>query len=243
MSLGLRENRNRRRRRFWGRVVKVTVVLAGIGAMGFYAYLTGAKLAEHDVTVLREEIVELTATNEALVAENDSLSAQLATASRQAAQWQGRYEREVPTGEIKRLTDMVVEKARGGVPLDRLAFLIDAAGTANTCANEPDTKRFIVPTPLYEGPNSSVGFADSVITVTADGQSARNENGQLEGWYDPAQPVTLRFSKLGGDTSEVTGELPLHHSILVGESEYRFTAVPGDRGFINITADRCKFPS
>ena len=74
------------------------------------------------------------------------------------------------------------------------------------------------------------------------GQSATSASGQPEGWYDPAKPVVLKFSHLGGESSEVTGMLPLHHSMLVGDSEYRFTATAGDRGFINVTADRCKFP-
>lgn len=242
MSLGLRESRNRRRRRFWVSAAKFLLVLGGIGALGFYAYNTGSTLAEHDVTVLREEIGQLTTTNQTLLSENESLKAELAAANRQAASWQSRYEREVPTGEIKRITDLVAEKARAGVALDRLAFLVDAAGNLGACDNQPATKRFIVPTPLYSGANSSVGFADGAVTVTAEGQSAVNESGQTEAWFDPAQPVTLRFTQLGGETSAVTGVLPLYHSVLVGESEYRFTAVAGDRGFLNVTGDRCKFP-
>jgi hypothetical protein len=42
---------------------------------------------------------------------------------------------------------------------------------------------------------------------------------------------------------EIEGKLPLHHSLQVGDSEYRFTATAGDRGFMNVTADRCNFPS
>lgn len=242
MTLGLRDSRNRRRRRFWAGVAKVLLVLIGIGALGFYAYHTGSRLAEHDVTVLREEIAQLTATNEALVSENDVLEADLARAKRQAAEWEGRYQREVPSGEIKQLADLVAEKVRAGVAVDRLAFLINAAGDLGACDNQPETKRFIVPTPLYDGGNSSVGFANGTVTITALGESARNESGQVEAWFDPAAPVTLRFTKLGGEVSEVAGKLPLHHSVLVGDAEYRFTAVAGDRGFITVTGDRCKFP-
>lgn len=242
MTLGLRDSRNRRRRRFWLGVIKWLVVLAAILAAGIYAYRTGSKLAELDVTELRQEVDQLTVTVNTLTSENDSLERELAAAKRQSADWQSRYEREVPTGEIKQLTDMVGEKVRDGVAIDRLAFLIDAADAIGACDNQPVTKRFIVPTPLYDGANSWIGFAESTVTVTALGQSAVNENGQPEGWFDPGQPVTLKFSQLGGEASEITGKLPLHHSVLVGDSEYRFTAVEGDRGFINVTADRCKFP-
>ena len=84
----------------------------------------------------------------------------------------------------------------------------------------------------------------------------------LEGAYGPprvinsgvivAREVELEdpFENMGAQmvrevaakTSEVAGELPLYHSMLVGDSEYRFTAVAGDRGFLNVTADRCKAP-
>jgi hypothetical protein len=240
MTLGLRDSRTRRRRRFWAGVVKILLVLIGIGALGFYAYHTGSRLAEHDVTVLREEIAQLTATNEALVRENEALKADLVRVNRQATEWQGRYQREVPTGEIKELADLVAEKVRAGVAVDRLTFLIESAGSIGACDNRPETKRFIMPTPLYEGANSFIGFADSTITVTGMGESARNESGEVEGWFDPAAPVTLRFTKLGGEQSEVAGKLPLHHSVLVGDAEYRFTAMAGARGFIEVTGDRCK---
>lgn len=242
MTLGLRDSRNRRRRRRIWTAVKILLVLAVIGALGFYAYQTGSSLAARDVTVLREEVAQLTATNESLVAENSQLKRELSTAKRQAADWQGRYEREVPTGEIKTLTDLVAEKARSGVPIERLEFLINASSDIGACDNNPETKRFIVPTPLYRGANSWVGFADSTITVTAEGVSAKNAQGQVEAWYDPAEPVTLRFTRLGGETTEISGKLPLHHSVLVGDSEYRFTIAAGDRGFITVTGDRCKFP-
>lgn len=242
MSLGLRESRNRRRRRVWVVGGKWLFALAVIAAAAAYSYYAASRLAAHDVETLQQDIEQLSGTNETLVAENDSLKAELAAANRRANEWQGRYEREVPKGEVKQLTDLVVEKVGAGVAIDRLAFLIDAAGSAGACDNQPTTKRFIVPTPLYKGANSSVGFADGAVTVTALGASAVNESGQTEAWFDPAQPVTLVFTLLGGKTSEVTGKLPLHSSVLVGESEYRFTAVAGDRGFINVTADRCKFP-
>lgn len=242
MTLGLRDSRNRRRRRFWTGLAKWMVVVIALFAAGFYAYRTGSKLAEHDVTKLRDEVAELTTTVETLTSENDSLKLELAAANTRAAEWQSRYEREVPTGAIKQLTDLVGEKVRDGVAMDRLSFLIGAAGAAAACDNEPVTKRFIVPTPLYSGENSWIGFADSSVTVTAMGESAVNANGQPEGWYDPAKPVTMKFTRLGGETEEISGKLPLHHSVLVGDSEFRFTAVAGDRGFMNVTADRCEFP-
>ena len=141
MTLGLRDSRNRRRRRFWLGFAKWMVILVAVLAAGFYAYRTGSKLAEHDVTKQREEVAGLTTTVETLTSENESQKAELATANAQAADWQSRYEREVPTGAIKQLTDLVGQKVRDGVAMDRLSFLIGAAGAAGSCDNAPATKR------------------------------------------------------------------------------------------------------
>jgi len=53
----------------------------------------------------------------------------------------------------------------------------------------------------------------------------------------------VHFSRLGGETSKATAKLPLHHSVVLGDHEYRFTVTAGNsRGFVNVTADRCTFP-
>lgn len=51
----------------------------------------------------------------------------------------------------------------------------------------------------------------------------------------------MTFTPLGEDTQTVQGELPLQHSMVFKGKEYRFTVVPGSRGFIEVTADWCEY--
>ncbi len=81
------------------------------------------------------------------------------------------------------------------------------------------------------------------ITVTALGESARNQEGQVEAWFDPAQAVTLRLVQLGGKTTVRKGKLPIHTSVVVKDKEYLYSVVEGtQRGFVEITGDRCNYP-
>ena len=97
-------------------------------------------------------------------------------------------------------------------------------------------------TPLSQGPASSVSFANGLIYVSGDGTSAKDEGGNAEAWYDPAQPVTLRFTAVGGEAQKIAGLLPLHHSVVVGSAELRFSVVAGARGFAQVAADSCRYP-
>ena len=97
-------------------------------------------------------------------------------------------------------------------------------------------------TPIYKSPNRSVGFAGGTITVVGDGQSARDGAGDSEGWFDPTAPLTLRITPQDGKETVITGVLPLHQSVVVDNTEFRFTAAAGARSFIEITSDRCAYP-
>lgn len=243
MSLGLYERRARARRRFWWGVVKWTLGLGVVITAGIYAYLSASALAEREVTNLRQEIVELSDTVDRMQQASAQQHKEVADARQQLAEWQRRYEEDVPTGEMKTLFELVRQKLEAGVEPGRLAFLIGAAENEGRCANEPQTKRFIVRTPLYAGANDAVDFADGLIVVTAEGQSAQDAEGNAEARFDPAKPISVRFSRPGGETSEATGLLPLHHSVVVGDTEYRFSVLASELpGFVRVATDRCRFP-
>ena len=40
----------------------------------------------------------------------------------------------------------------------------------------------------------------------------------------------------------VSGILPLHHSVLLGEEEFRFTVVADEQSLVRVTTDRCALP-
>ena len=242
MTFGIHDTKSRRRRGMRWSVLKVLLILLFMLGLGLFAYEGSSMLARRSVVVLEKQVAELDGTVAALDRENADLKTALAAAEDRAAEWQGRHEQEVPTGRGKELFDLVKERLAAGIETDRLAFLIGAAENRKTCDAPVQTKRFFAQTALYKGANDSVSFAQDRITITAKGDSAVNAAGDREGWFDPAKAVTVRFTQLGGETSEKTGDLPLHHSIVIGDSEYRFTVLAGDRGIIKITGTQCPFP-
>lgn len=242
MSLGLHESRTRRRRKARWAVLKWVLALGLIVGAGIYAYDTGSEIAKTQITDLQREIDALTQRITALESENARLRADQIVAQQRLEEAKARYAQDVPTGPLATLLGQLREKLDAGVDQDRLAFLIASAANPRTCDDQPVTKRFLVRTPLYQGANDSVSFAEGAIVVTAEGEAATDAQGRVEAWFDPAKPVTLHLTRIGGDTVNKTGMLPLHVSLVAGQSEYRFAAVEGPQGFVQISGDRCDYP-
>lgn len=242
MSLGLRDSRDRRKRKFRLALFKWVLALALIVLAGVFAYETGSRLAERETIRLKEQIAELSRTIEESRRDDSELKAAAEAAKKGQRDWQQRYEKDVPTGADKQLYELARRKLADGVDFERLKFIIQATENERQCAEGLATRRFIVPTPLYKGGNDSVGFAKATITVTAKGQTSRDKAGNPLARFDPAKEVTLIFAQLGGRVTEVRGILPLHHSVIIGDSEYRFSVVAGTPGFVLVTGDRCAYP-
>jgi len=242
MSLGLREDKRRRRRQFRATTFKWTVALCLIVAAGTYAYLSGKELAQGEVNTLKGKIAALEADAANLEQKNAALQTEISGERSRAEEWRQRYTREVPSGDLKDLFDLTRQKIDAGVEVNRMKFVIGAVENRESCDDQPVTKRFIVQTPLHSGANGFVAFANSSITITAVGVPARDSLGNPEAWFDPAEPVNIRIVHIGGKTSEVSGKLPLSPSIVFGDSEYRFSIVKGSRGFVQVTGTRCDYP-
>lgn len=242
MSLGLREDKRRRRRQFRATIFKWTIALCLIVAAGTYAYFSGKELSQGEVNTLKGKIAALEADAANLEQKNTALQTEISGERSRAEEWRQRYTREVPSGDLKNLFDLTQQKIESGVAVDRLKFVIGAAENRENCDDNPVTKRFIVQTPLQSGANGFVAFASSAVTLTASGAPARDSQGNPEAWFDPAEPVDVRIVDISGKTSEVSGKLPLNPSIVVGNNEYRFSIVKGSRGFVQVTGMRCDYP-
>lgn len=241
MSYGFAEQKAARQRRW--RIVRWTISLCIFLVLGVSTYWSAARLAESEVTRLEARVDELAGTLTELRDRNAQLQAETEAALRSEADWQARYKAEVPTGDSLILLGRVNEQLGKGADPERIAFLIDAAAQKQKCDAEVQTKRFLVRTPLYEGANISVSFANNAIVVSGEGETGSDAEGKPEAWFDQAKPVTLQFAQPGGETSTATGLLPLHHSVVRGDNEHRFTIMASDsRGFITVTAERCAFP-
>lgn len=242
MSLGLHESRTRRRRRARWAVAKWVIALGLIVGAGVYAYDRGNEIARSQVTDLEREIAVLNQRISDLETENARLRADQIVARQRLEEAKALYARDVPRGQLAALLGQLREKLDAGVDRERLEFLIASAANPRNCDEQPVTKRFLVRTPLYQGANDSVSFADGAITVTATGEAATDADGRVEAWFDPAKPITLQLTRIGGEAVQETGKLPLHASLVAGGNEYRFTAVEGPQGFVQVTGDRCDYP-
>lgn len=241
MSLGFRDQREAKRRRW--RLITRLFALAVLAALGIFAYRSGMFLAERETVRLRGEAERLTAEVAALADAKARAEEQAAAARQAEAQWRERYEAEVPTGKERELLDAIRDQTAMGAELARIEFLIAMAAKERACDPDTVTKRFLPRTPISVGASDAVTFADGAIVVTGQGESATDENGNPEAWFDVGKPATVRFVQAGGEASEATGLLPLHHSVVRGDSEYLFNIVAGERqGFVTVTAARCAFP-
>jgi hypothetical protein len=220
--------------------VRWAVALVAIAAAGTFAYDVGLRQNSHRVTELRAQVDDLFLRLQALQQRNTELQASVIVIEERMRGAQQQSQDDVQSGPLADLLARIREKLKAGVEIERLKFLVDAAANTSSCDEASATKRFMVRTPLSAGANDSVGFADGAITVTARGVSMINAQGKTEAWFDPGQPITLSFARLGGSAMEVSGTLPLHAAVVVGDSEHRFSAVRGPQGFVQITGARCR---
>lgn len=243
MARRLSDTRKRKRRQIWWRIFKWVFVLGAITAFAAYGYQTGTMLAEQKVVVLEEEIRQLSGQVKDLNTDNQKLATTVTAERQRVKEWESAYNRDAPAGEMKVLFAQMQEKVTEGVSFDRLAFVIGQAREQSNCDDKVVIKRFIVQTPLFKGANDSVAFANKTITVTAMGETATGANGARHAWYDKTKPVTARFILIGGKTSESAGKLPLHHSLVIGDKEHRFTMNFTDgNSFATVAHTTCDYP-
>ena len=243
MSLGLHDMHGRHRRRARRTLARRLIGLGAIAAAGVIAYQAGSGLSEREMEELGQRLAAASERAEELERQNTGLQADLILEDRRLKDLELRYGRDVPGEALAALIGRIREKLDAGVDVSRLEFLIESAGEPRKCDDKPVTKRFIVRTPISRSANDSVSFANNRITITALGDSAVNAEGKVEAWFDPALPITVRLTQVGGSTTVEKGQLPLHASVIVNDNEYQYSVVAGaQRGFVEVTGDRCDFP-
>lgn len=244
MSLGFHERQRMvRKRRYW--ILATWAGIAGVVVLfGFYAYRTGTELAKIELQRLNGKVAEMNSTIQLLHAENEQLETVAELAQQQAKDLERRYAADVPSGPAKPLYDLLLLRLKEGVNPDRLDFVIRAATNPRVCDAEAESKRFIVAIPgATASKDTSVSFAGKTITVSAAGNASVDSAGQAKSWFDPAQPIAVTILVVGGETANANGVLPVHKTLVLGDSEYRFSVLPNEnRGFVTVTAQRCNYP-
>lgn len=196
----------------------------------------------------QQKILTIQAERDVLIKQRDEFQeditrvrAEAQTANARLEQVQKTYEETIPEGPMRDLMALVKKQLDEGMDPQRLTMAVQSARPPRNCS-EIETKRFVVSTPAYEGPDSKITVAENTISISGTGVSARNDKGQPEAWYDPSRPVHLAFTLIGGKEQKIDGVLPLHHSAVSGEREYRFTISEGARSFAKVTFDSCDYP-
>lgn len=149
-----------------------------------------------------------------------------------------KYQNDVPKGDAAAMFTLVQKKLNEGVSKQRLVLFINSASKKADCS-ALEKKRFVLPTPIYRAPNSSVSFEDGLISLTGSGEPELNSSGAPEAWYDGGKPIQLTFNILGQKNQMATGTLPLSHSIVIEDTEYKFIANQGRRSFLEVSLQKC----
>ena len=240
MTLGRYES-DRPRRSLLGRIFRLVLAAAVLGGIGLFAFQLGIEDERGRQGRLADETIKHAEANQQLAQNNTALRSQLQAALGRLKDLEGVLGATPKVSEAAKILMPTIEKKLAeGVDPKRLAEVLAAADKPRDC-EAPETKRFLVRTGLTaEGPNTSVGFANGLVTVTGQGVNAKSPEGKAEAWFDPAEPITVRFIQIGGKQVEAAGKLPIHHTLPVGQAEHRFSVMAASRGFVQVTSERCK---
>lgn len=231
--------RSRRRAAERRRKIIMTLILIAL-VCGFFFWWGGETVRSSEVAY-KQRAEELQKTHDELRQTITTLQSEVESTRVRYQQLEARYQQEVPQGAFKQLTDLVKKRLDAGIKPERLSFIIDSARPPKNCT-APAAKRFVVKTPVYSGPHGTVAFGNGAITVTGEGQSSVGSSGNPEAWYDPGKPVKVKFIEIGGKETVKESLLPIQHSMVLGNKEYRFTVAAGERSFITVTSDSCDYP-
>lgn len=239
MGLGQYNPHMRYRERAAQRLANGLRLLAFIIVAIIIGFWIGKQYGAEQLITLKESLVVAQQERDELQAKMTEISAAAQTANARYDQLQEEVQSVIPKGPMQDLVTLLREQIKKGTDPERLSFVIRSARPPTGCA-DPDTKRFVVSTPANAGPKSSARIADA-ITVSGDGVSARSQQGAPEAWYDPAKTIEVYFEH-DGKKEVKKGILPLRHSMVVEDREYRFTIEQGARSFAKVVFDSCDYP-
>ncbi len=232
---------DRYRRKAADRIAGVLTVVALVGVSFGTGFWLGHKNAGYQEGVLRKQVDALNAIQVQLQDTITELRAETQTAIARYDQVQKLYNETVPEGPMQDLVSLLRRQIDEGRDPERLSFLIRSARPPRNCS-APKTRRFIVSTPNYKGAASKVAIADGALVVMGRGASAKDAEGRPEAWYDQSKKVSLDFITLGGEKEAKAGVMPIHHSVVIADREYRVTVTGGARSFAKVTYDSCDYP-
>ncbi|MCB1591397.1 MAG: hypothetical protein KDI90_02985 [Alphaproteobacteria bacterium] len=231
----------RYRRRSARRTLSVIKVLIVLGLVGVGTFHLGRMQAEQDNRILSQQKQQVDEQINQMEEELTRMRAEARTANIKLHQLQASYNEVLPSGEAQELVQLLKQQLDGGVDPKRMEAVIRSVRPPQNCS-KPQTRRFVVKTPAYKGPESRITTAGKEVTISGSGDSAKSSQGKSEAWFDPSKAITVVFMHGEGVSEEKTGHLPLYHSIIIGDKEFRFTISQGEQSFAKIVYDVCDYP-
>src|SRR4051794_17404863 len=110
MTLGLHDYERRRRQRFWVSTVKFSLFFGVLLAVGLFAYQMGVEQVKGGEAGLRAENAQLPHVTDALNRGIGALRPAAQPGEMRASELEPRLSRELPTGDLARLTELMREK-------------------------------------------------------------------------------------------------------------------------------------
>lgn len=240
MSLNSYNPHTRYKERSAQRVASTLGLLSLMLVSLLIGFWLGKQFGASELITLRDEAKILQVERDTLIKNTTELSAEAQTANKRYEQLKQEVQSILPEGPMQDIVTLVREQLKQGMDPERLSFVIRSARPPTGCV-DPESKRFVINTPAYNGPKSVASIADGVIQIEGAGESARNDKNQPEAWYDPAKKVEISF-KHDNKVEVKKDTLPIRYSIVAGEREYRFTIEAGAKSFAKVIYDSCAYP-
>ncbi len=242
MFHGQYTSRARYRDRAYRRTATFFLALFLFGGALVLGFFTGRQYAVVQLSTLEKEVAERDKSLKSIQEEMVKLRGESQTAVSRLEQMKAQYEKDLPAdGPMREIIDMIKKQLGGGMPAERLAFVIRSARPPRNCA-DPTSKRFVVKTLAYKGPESTVSINDGAVVISGTGASSRSREGRMESWYDPTQVVHITFKTSDGLSEKKSLTLPFQYAVVSKGREYRFTLSEGEKSFVKVTFDSCDYP-
>lgn len=242
MSFQFHDPFERRRRSVIQKTIHQGLVILACVIVLTLIYNFGQNQGNAEFHASRNELAELRKNKIELEKQIVTLRADAITMQTKLKELERQYQADIGDDNLRAFNRLLRERLASGVKPERLQQVIAATSNVRNCSS-PETKRFIVATPLSKKEKSSeVSFGSGLITISGMGASAVNPNGGKEAWFDPAQPVNINIAVRDGQPINKTSPLPLQQSVIQGSTEYRFTIKPSARSYAEVTADQCAYP-
>lgn len=211
------------------------ILIFGIG------YWVGAMRVNQNSYRLERDKKALEEQNTVLLDDITKIRAEAQTANVRLEQMKLNYSEVMADGPVQDVIHLIREQVKSGVDPERLKNVILSARPPKNCS-EPKTRRLLIVTPNYKGPESKITLEAGLITIWGNGKSAKSDKSTEEAWFDPSKPVKILFQPRDGVVIQKEGNLPLYHTQVIADKEYRFTIASDAKSFAKITYDFCDYP-